>query len=460
MRQNDILRAMIAALKRPWIVVLAAMVLAIAGLVAVNSVDEELRPEARALFRPAPIGFVSESGWALLVGFHAPAGHEPRRYGESLRKVGIARKAGVAATGELDVHAPSELLCLPEETDCTRAFAQRPESIADLSADNAVLLARYDELASSSRLTDVSEALDYYEPVPFFDVVMRTQRIRLSQVGAAVATGRIEPALAWLEKDAAFFRRWLDEAGSILTKMLALRGLARDLLVAGQAARHGRELTSAQWDRLDRIAAPLTPSQRAMGAVIRTEARLHAGILDQMLADSRATSKVLGSPPWMAAMLSATMRRDATLNFSYPLFDAWLRLDAVPTHELSAAIAKSEDEVRRHGSPDWTWAYNPTGKAAAVEATPLLTEYFYRLHDLDALASIVRCVVALRRAGVAKDAAQDFVASSPACRDPYESRPLTWDRERGELSFLPRSPRQVKRFGGAGGRVTFAAYSP
>jgi len=307
-------------------------------------------------------------------------------------------------------------------------------------------------------LFDVTEALDYYAPIPFFNVVMRTQLVRMSQVGAAVSTGRIEPALAWLEKDAAFFRRWLDEAGSILTKMLAVRGLSRDLLVAGQVARSGRELTAAQWEALERITAPLTPAQRAMGPVIRTEGRLHAGILDQMLADPRATSRLLDSPPWMAAILSATMRRNATLNFSFPLFDAWMRLDAVPTDQLAAAIARSEDEVRRHARADWTWAYNPTGKAVAVEASPPLTEYFYRLRDLDALAAVVRCTTALRRAAVAVDAAGGFVASSPACGDPYEGRPLTWDRERGELSYRARSPGQVQRFGGSGDRVAFAAY--
>ena len=447
--------------RRPRLVVAVVIVVAIGTLLAVNAVDEELRPEARALFRPPPAVFATDSGWALLAGFHAPVGQEPRRYAESLRKAAATRKARAQVPrthDELEVSAPDELLCWPEARDCTLAFAQRPESIADLAADNAVLMKRYDELLASGQLFDVTEALDYYAPIPFFNVAMRTQLVRMSQVGAAVSTGRIEPALAWLEKDAAFFRRWLDEAGSILTKMLALRGLSRDLLVAGQVARSGRELTAAQWDALERIVAPLTPTQRAMGPVIRTEGRLHAGILDQMLADPRATSRVLDSPPWMATILSATMRRDATLNFSFPLFDAWMRLDAVPTDQLAAAIARTEDEVRRHARVDWAWAYNPTGKAVAVEASPPLTEYFYRLRDLAALASTVRCVVALTRGAVALDSARAFVASSPACRDPYEGRPLAWDRERVELSFRPRAPGQVKRFGGSGDRVVFAAY--
>jgi len=451
------------SLRRPWLIVAAVLALAIGALVAANAVDEELRPEARALFRPPPAAFATDSGWALLAGFHAPAGQEPRLYAESLRKAAAARKAGPAAPrthDELEVRAADEVLCLPEANDCTRAFAQRPESIADLAADNAVLMARYDELLTSRQLADVAGPLDYYGAIPFFNLAMRAQQVRISQIGASVSTGRVEAALAWLEADAAFFRRWLDEAGSILTKMLALRGLSRDLLVAAQVARSGRELTAAQWDALERIAAPLTPTQRGMGPVIRTEAVLYAGLMDRMLAEPRATSQVIEAPRLMATILSVTLRPGATLNFSYPLFAAWMALDAVPSDELAAAIGRIEAGARRHVAPDWTWAYNFTGKSVAAEASPPLTEYFYRLRDLDALAAAARCTVALRRRAVAVAAAGDFVASSPACRDPYEGRPLAWDVERGELSFRARSPGQVKRFGGSGERVAFAPYLP
>jgi len=449
------------SLRRPWRIVAAVVALAIGTLVAANAVDEELRPEARALFRPPPLAFAPNSGWALLAGIHAPVGQEPRRYAESSRKAAATRKAGAQVPrtqDEIEVRAPDELLCMPEASDCTRAFAQRPESIADLAADNAVLMARYDELVASRQLADVTGPLDYFGAIPFFNLAMRAQLVRISQIGAFVSTGRVEPALAWLDADAAFFRRWLEEAGSILTKMLALRGLSRDLLVAGQVARSGGELTAAQWDTLERIAAPPTPAQRGMGPVIRTEAVIYAGLMDRMLAEPRATSAILDSPRLVGTILSVTMRPGATLNFSHPLFAAWMQLDAVPSDQLAAAIARVEEGARRHTAPDWTWAYNFTGKSVAADASPPLTEYFYRLRDLDALAAVVRCTVALRRAAVAVDAADDFVASSPACRDPYEGRQLAWDRERGELSFRPRSPAQVKRFGGSGDRVAFAAY--
>src|SRR4029079_16016021 len=117
-----------------------------------------------------------------------------------------------------------ELLCIPQDDDCVRKFAQRPESIREIVADNVVLLERYDELLRSRGLADVFEVFDYYGAnLPHFSTVLRTQQLRLSLTGVDAAAGRTAEAIAWLERDGAFHRLWLVEAGSILTKMLAVR---------------------------------------------------------------------------------------------------------------------------------------------------------------------------------------------------------------------------------------------
>jgi hypothetical protein len=439
---------------------LALLGLVLAALVAANLVDEELTSEAAALFAPPAPEFARDSGWAILAGFNAPVGEDPRAYAEALRQAAARRAPGakrVVRVPEIEVRAPSELICTPESMDCVRMFAERPESIAELAADNAVLLSRYDELLRSRRLEDVTSALDYYVGSGFFSVMMRTQLVRMSEVGAAAATGKLDRAIAWLEADAAFNRLWLDEAGSILTKMLAVRGYSRDLLVAGQVARNAASLSSAQWEALERIAAPLGPTQRGVARVVRSEAAFFAGLLDQMKSDPRTTAETIGAPRLMGTIAGIAMPRNATLNFAYPLFEDWTRLDAVGSDALAPAIEETRALMRRHGEVNWRWAYNFIGKSVVVEQTPDLAEYVYRTRDTDALAGTIRCVIALRRGGVAMEAAGAFVAASPSCRDSYGGQ-LEWKAESGALSFRPRSPGQVKRFGGAGDRVVFAAY--
>lgn len=448
--------------RRLLVLVIGLPLAAVAGLVAVNAFDPEATPEALALFKRRVVPFVPESGWALIAGFHAPAGEEPRAFASGRRQVAARRKPGArpaAAVKPLEVRAADELLCIPQEEDCVRKYAHRPESAAELASDNAVLLARYDELLRLRQLADVVELFDYYEAaVPHFSTVLRTQQVRLSEVGARVATGRVDEALAWLEADAAFHRLWLEEAGSLFTKMMAVRSLSRDFLLAGQVARSGHVATSAQWAILDRLAAPLTPPQRGVAPVLRFEAELFAGVLDQLIADSRTTSRIIEAPRLGAAIAAATLRRNATLNFAQPTFAGWLTLDAIPADQLPHAVEAIETRMREHLQPDWTWAYNFTGRGFVAEARPQFAEYVYRVRDLDALGSLVRCAIRLRRDGVAREAAAAFVASSAECIDPYTRRALEWDAERGEVSYKPRSPGQVKRFGGRGERVAFAVY--
>jgi len=447
---------------RPWIAVMAIAILALVAVLGVNAFDEELTPEARALFARANVPFVQQSVWALIAGFHAQAGEDPRAFAASLRRAALQRKPGqaVVPAQALELRAAAELLCAPQDVDCVRAFAQRPDAVDDAAADNRLLLERYDELQKSSQLVDVFEGLDFYaSEIPHFVTVMRTQQLALSLAGANASRGRHAEAVAWLDKDASFQRRWLEQAGSTLAKMLAQRGLSRDVLVAGQVARSGASLSTSEWEALERIVQPLTLAQRALAPVQRIDATLFANVLDELIADSRRTSGIVDAPRFMSAIAAATLRRNATLNFAYPLFADWAALDGVPSVELASAIDRLETRAREHLAPDWRWIYNYTGRRYAGEGRLQAAEYVYRLRDLDALTATMRCVIALHRQTATPAAAGAVVASSPACTDPYEGRPLSWDAQAAELSFRARSPGQVSRLGGRGDRVVFKAFA-
>lgn len=450
---------------RPWVLVAATIVLAIAGIVGVNLFDEALTPEARALFERPPRAFARDSGWALLAGFNAPAGQDPRAYAVASAPDRVERAAGRKAKrarrgDELEVRAASELLCAPQSQDCVRAFAPKPQSIDELAQDNRLLLARYDELLRASGMADVVHGLDAHDAFFPSAVLLGVQRIRMSQVGAAAARGRYDEAIAWLETDAAFQRRWLEEADTMLSKMIAVRGLSRMHVLAGQVARNAPSLSPAQWDALLRVVEPLTPRQRGLAAPVRSEAILFAEMVEELVAAPRATSKVTGATPAMADLASLALRRNATLNFAFPLYAAWMDLDAIETADLAPQIERNRTREREHLTPDWTWSYNHAGRRVVSEGHYDVSEYVYRLRDLDALARMMRCAIGLRAAGVPAQAADAFIGREAGCRDPYLARPFAWDAARGELSFTASSETTAQRFSGTEGskRVFFAAY--
>ena len=443
---------------RPAVLAVAAIGLAIAGIVGVNLFDQELTPEARAIFERPPAKFSRESGWALLAGFNAPAGTDPRDYMTARRPVDGMKTVSRPRGDELAVRAPAELLCLPEKMDCVAQFAAQPQFVDDMAADNAVLLARYDELLRSSGLADAVQGLDAWGAFHQGGLVLGVQRIRMSQVGAAAARGRIDAALAWLEADAMFYRRWLEESDTLLSKMLALRAFTRPLLLAGQVARAAPSLSSAQAESLARITAPLTVRQRGLSAAMRSEAAFFAESLDELIAKPREAVKVTGAPAPMADLASRTVRRNATLNFATPLFANWVSLDDVETPALTPAIERNRAIERERLAPDWRWIYNWPGRAITTEIHYDPSEYVWRLRDGDAFAALMRCATLLRSRGIARESAAAFIGADPACVDPYLSRPLAWDEAKSELSFKPANAQNAERFGGANGRVTFAPY--
>ena len=450
---------------RPWVLGVATIAAGIAALVAINLVDEELTAQTRALYERPARPFSRDSGWALLVGLNAPIGQDPRTYANpsvpGSRQAADARKAlQPRLPDELAVRAPAELLCLPQSMDCVAAFRAKPLSIDEMAADNAILLSRYDELLRSSDLADVVHGLDSWDTFFPAAVLLGVQRIRLSQIGAAAARGQLDTALAWLGADAAFHRRWLGEADTMLSKMVAVRTFTFTLLMAGQVARSAPSLSPAQAEALERIAAPLSERERGVGAPIRSEAVIFGEMLDEMIAGPRATSKVTGAPPFMAVLAGRTLRRNATLNFAAPLYSAWMRLDAIDTPVLAPEIERIRAAESAYLAPNWKWAYNPAGRAVAGEGLYDVSEYVYRVRDADALAALIRCAVGLRSGRVPKESAAEFIATDARCRDPYAARAFAWDAARGELSFTASTEKTAERFGGALGskRVPFAPY--
>lgn len=448
-------------LRSPWILGLAVAAAALVVLIGINVVDEDMDPGAKAVYARPARPFSPESGWALMAGLHAPAGKDPRAYARAAKpQVRGARKVARVTDGdELAARAPRELQCSPESMDCVAAFAGKPATADEMAADNATLLARYDELLRARDLADVVRGLDAHDVHFPANLLLSAQRIRLSQVGAATARGRTEEALAWLEADAAFYRRWLEEAQTTLSKMLSARGYTRSVIMAGQVARSNAVSSPAHWAALERIAAPLTPAQRGIATAVLSEAVLFSEMLDEMIAAPRATSEVTDASRFMADVASRTLQRNATLNFAAPLYTAWIDLDGVEAAALGPAIARIRAAEARHLARDWKWAFNYPGRSVVAEGAYDVSEYIYRLRDADGLAATLRCVVALRRAGTPREAAAAFVASSPACADPYASAPLRWDAERAEVSFMAGWPRHLERLGGANGRIRFAAYA-
>lgn len=450
--------------RRAVFLVAGVVVAALGVLVAINLFDEELTPEARALFEQPPHPFQRESGWALLMGFDAPPGEDPRAHAEQLWLAATrASAAGIAAPRRpqgLSIRAAEELQCTPEQEDCIPKFRARPESVAEVAADNRELLRRYESLMGAPLLGDATFGSVFDLPLVAGGSVMGTQRLRLSQAATLAGRGEVGAALALLEADNAFHRRLLAEGRSVISKMLPLRAHARGVLLAGHIARHAPMLSAPQQAALGRIVAPLSREERAMRPGILAEATFARDFLDRLVAAPRKTGEAMGATPFLPDIAGRTLCRNATLNFMEPGYAPWIALDALESAQLPAAIEAIRKANAERARKDWRWAYNFTGRSLAADGMYDFASYVYRVRDGDALAALVRCVVALRVARVPAESAGAFAASDPGCRDPYTGSGFSWEAQARTRAFKPAEPGSVARLGGSAGLVRFAPYVP
>ena len=451
-------------------IALAGATLVVAFLVA-NQFDESLSPEVSAFYESGRFPSLHEDrGYAFLLGMAAPIDKDPRVFG-----VAFAREMLEAARKKrrvpdhpemLQVKGADELFCVPFKEDCVAKFRARPESANDLAADNAALLRRYHELYKEA---DISEAIDAEAVLgvvgyPYAGLAARLQLIVLSQVAAMAAQGDTDGALAALEADEAFSRRWLSQGRLMISKFVASAMVNRDLMMARQIARTAATLSPRQRDLLLQLSSPLTAKEIALGSIFRAEAAGLRYNLERGIGDRVEMREMTDASPAVSHFMSLTVLRNASLNVAYPLFAAMERLDSTDSRGIAAGLDKLRGDFERARTPAITWVYNPGGRMFVAyylgDNALAWATYVVRLRDADAFSQLVCTAIDLRVNAVARQDVEGFLASSPnrRCRDPYTGRPMRWDAEKGVLWFKAMDPKNVERWGGHGERVELAPY--
>jgi hypothetical protein len=174
------------------------------------------------------------------------------------------------------------------------------------------------------------------------------------------------------------------------------------------------------------LLAPLSREQLNMRPMVEEEIRLMYNTV-VLLAETRG---------------NAVFLPNTTMNYGAPLFNAWLRLSALPWKDYMEQREEASSLFRELLRPQPHWIYNPFGKWVFGKVFQLVVmEYsldrgIRSLHELDAYLRMVRLQLALRQASILSDQVPAFIeqldkASCAPCSD------FSWDIETRMLSFQP-----------------------
>lgn len=422
------------------VIVFVALVVA---LVAINAVDEELKPQAAAALQwVAPDVPVAENGFFMIVGVGAEAGQDPHaagvRWVEQITRAKtleeIEQADGVLKRQQLRFAGDAKLLCTYYSgKSCLDLIAANQSLVRGMQEANQEWLARYERVQGYQRFA-TAYAYPSGHTMPHLWQYGRAQRLFLAGIALQMLEGRSREALGRLVRDVGTQRRVLLGCTDLYTKLFAANQLGNDYRLASEAMRLGGAPAPELGAAYDALLAPLAAPELAMEKVILTEYRVFSGFFT----DTRPEKWSQGSdvPAWLNELGTALFfKRNATLNRAWDHFKATADLDRLPSSQIRAtgkAVLTGFTE-----DPWWSWLYNPVGKLLLLIGEPeSMPAHILRVRDVEGLRRLISLQRMVLEQRVADADIESFIdKAGPALRDPHADRPMSWDAAKRQLYF-------------------------
>jgi len=425
----------------------------IALFVAINSFDEELSPEAKALRVPAPNPYRPEDNLYLaLLGFDGPKGASPVAAGE--KKLAAYEDEVAAALkdpqyrfsdftswgerlsflGKIDFCQPLTRSCLPE------AGARRAE-VGRLLGDNRELMQRYSRLHAFKGYRETATPSIYLLPA-FVPTAVR--RLYFADVALQVTTGartRQKAALAGLRDDIRTWEKQLAASESLVSKMVAVANLQGDLAMLADIIAEPK-LDFAGSSMEIRAALDLVPeSDWKIDSVFVHEYRVSAFMRDQERAVRGLRPMIFaGEARWWERLFdrlaTPLLKVNATQNLQAEEAVQRQRMGAaVPEAFLAARDAyRSWHEHRFAFGP--AYVNNPAGRVFVGMDWTLYDGYALRAYDGAAFLRLARLGYEIRSRKIGDAAIPAFMRDHPEwASHPVDGRLFLWDGNKREIAI-------------------------
>ena len=440
---------------------LAVILFTLAGLapltfVAINWADEKLSPEGEALLR-APESKVADAanGYYVLLGMNAPAdanaletgrkiqAARDRLYREDPLRQNFDAPDLLPAVGTSPELGFDKLRCPMQGNNCVNRYLAQAPLVREQMRVHALSLARYGQMMQLPGYEE-KPIPSPYAPLANYQAVTRAAELELAGAVLDVDAGRDAAGLAKIAAGIAYHRQLLAGSSGLLTRMISVSMLRRELQVLSELIERKPALAQSQRKLFQRLLAPLTPQENDLRPAIAVEARSLATMLQLMPEMMKRQGG--GKPGFMGGLSETWAARfiylpNASINRLTPYWSAIAGLghgSAATYEQRKQQFAQSPTGQRKwSGGVEWNYVRNPMGKILAGIALPEMGTYIERVHDLDGYIRLVSLQVAIRAEQVAPAAIGEFADKAvPEMCDPYTGMPMGWDAASSSLWFV------------------------
>lgn len=442
-------------MKLVWRTLLAIFFLALtltAIVIAINWNDEPLRPEVEAALNwQAPAKIDEDNGYLLVLGFNAKEGVDPVQLGKRKLQEEIERyKVNIRRAEpefpntavDKDEHAftrPKEETCDYAETEnCVRFY------LALGSEDEQKILKKQERILDHlSRLVASPNYVEITPPhlsasIPSFSAVMHAAELERMRAIRMIAEGKSEEGSARLFKLVSFSQNWLAQSESLISYMIALAMVQRDLRVMDELMRAYPEKFNdvAQMQAwLGRFSMDRMGIQRALEFESRYSLRIMSEVRDVTLQGETNL--------WERRFASLFMQRNVTLNLSYDWHAVMIKLLQEPSIHLDQKYQRAQEQrsTLLGFGIDPIYVRNPIAKILMSVSEPAYPSYIEKQYDTFAQIHLLSLKLAMMKQQISMQAAAGFVQTQAASfPNPYDGSALGWDEQKQELFVTLRQP--------------------
>jgi len=311
------------------------------------------------------------------------------------------------------------LLCDPRMKACLDIWLAQQQTIENSLLENAVLLNRYQQM---QQYTMYHNGLtpDIRIPIPELSSFIAINRLYGIMYAILYLSGGHEAALSALKRDVKFVRRLLQQANTMLVKMIALSMLKHDLYIYETLMD-----VPAKDNYFSEYIPMLTAEERSFLSPVKYEFNVNKKLVTEIKEYPDIYLHEFYYPEWLPFPM---LKKNHSINMLFKAFDAILEDSKLSADEFYRLASNNPDRKQKL-KPDWlSFIYNPIGSILLSVSLPDFDKYIIHMHDMDGLITLVNLKQKIKRENISSDSINAYLEENRKnFSNPYTGESIHWD---------------------------------
>jgi hypothetical protein len=319
----------------------------------------------------------------------------------------------------LTVSDDINLLCDPRMKSCLDIWLAQQETIENSLIDNAVLMSRYLKMLQFTAYhNDLTP--DIRAPIPELSSFIAINRLYGIMYALLYLSGGHEAAITALNRDIAFIRRLLQQADTMLLKMVALSMLKHDLYIYETIM--DVPVTNNYFSKNIPL---LSAEERSFLKPVKFEFNINRRLVIEMREYPQIYFHEFYYPDWFPFPL---FKKNHSINMLYNTFDNILRESRLPAKEFYQLALDKPDRKQRL-KPNWlSYIYNPVGSILFSVSFPDFDKYIIRIHDMNGLITLINLKQMIKRNKITENNINVYLEENrDNYSNPYTGKSIHWN---------------------------------